>query len=286
MCFQRLSHKLFNPLCLSLFVSVLTACNTTPENKEPSFDPATVKNMAFKFENNTRFLGVTLPQAEIGKNVVNNLSEWGYQFVEQPSEEYTHDLSIHLGSISRGSTPPGFSFSSGNSNPRALDFQKATILPITCSLMPKGQQQQRAELVMEVLASEYKGNSVIAVSEENMIDNLTDDISTTCYNLLSSLHVQTLQKETPAKTIKPKWIPEIRIEIENEEEVVDTKTAIPVENNSSKVSNTAKEKSTPKENQVIETKSKVKKIKEAPRKRIVIHNQGSPVIFKFGHERK
>jgi hypothetical protein len=290
MYYQKLSNKPFKSLCLSFSVSILIACNTTPEYKAPSFDPVEVKKMAFKFENSAQFLDVTLPQTKIGKNVTSNLSEWGYQFIDKQSEGYTHDLSIHLGSISRGSTPPGFSFTSGNSNPRALDFQKASILPITCSLMSKGHQQQRAELIMEVLASEYKGNSAITVSEEKMINCLTDDISTTCYNLLSSLHVQTLQKETPAKTIKPKWIPEIRIEIENEAEAVDIKTAVPVENkavenNVLKVSSTVKENSAPKEN-AIEKERKLKIIKEAPRKRIIIHNQGSPVIFKFGHERQ
>lgn len=262
MCNQRRLNKLFRSLCLSLFfASFLISCSSTPKHKGPSFDLSQVEKMAFRFEGNTKLINTTLPETEIRNSVTSNLSEWGYQFIKQESNDYTHDLSIHIGAIQRGSTPVGFSFNSGNSNPRALEFQKATIIPLTCSLMPKGQKIQRAELVMEVMAEEYKGSNILVVSQQKMISRITDDISTTCFNLLTSLNIKTQQNPSHSKIIKPTWIPKVRIEIENipENEITTNNgTAI---NNPSKI------------------------IKKEPRKRVIIHNKGTPVIFKFGPDR-
>ncbi len=252
MCIQRPSTKLHKSLSLIIFgTSFLISCSSTPEHKGPSFDLSKVNKMAFKFKNNPEFLGQALPQADISKTVTNNLSEWGYQFVDPQSNEYTHDLTIHIGSISFGSTPAGFSFSSGNSNPRSLDFQKATILPLTCSLMPKGQKLQRAELVMQVMAEEYKGSNILPVSSTKMITRISDDISTTCFNLLSSLSIKTIQNKSTTNITTPRWMPKIRVEIEN----------------------------------TVETTNQNKNLNAEPRKRVIIHNQGTPVIFKFGPDR-
>lgn len=259
MCDQRRSNKCYKSLGLSLFfASFLISCSSTPSHKGSSFDLSQVNKMAFSFESNSEFLATALPQADISKKVTSNLSEWGYQFIGHGTSDYTHDLSIHIGSIRRGATPVGFSFSSGNPDPRALEFQKATILPLTCSLMPKGQSLQRADLVMEVMAEEYKGSNIVSVSEQQMISRLTDDISTTCFNLLDSLNIKTLQNESSsgAKIIRPTWVPKIRIEIEN---IAETDSPNKKLNN--------------------------KKISPEPRKRIIIHNQGTPVIFKFGPDR-
>lgn len=258
---QSPSLKRYKSLCLSFLVSsFLISCSSTPEHKGPTFDLSQVKKMAFKLEGHPKFLNNALPEAEIRQTVSSNLSEWGYQFIDQESIEYTHDLGIHIGSIRHGSTPAGLSFSSGSSDPRALDFQKASVIPLTCSLMPKAQKLQRAELVMEVLAKEYTGTDIMSVSKEKMITRITDDISTTCFNLLSSLNVKTLQNESAGKIISPSWIPKIRIEIEN----------IPENTTNSET----------------ETSSPKKVISTEPRKRIIIHNQGTPVIFKFGPDRK
>lgn len=228
-----------------------------------------IGKMNFVFEGNTRLINTELPKVEIRKDVISNLSEWGYQFSNQKTEQYTHNLAIHIGSIRQGSTPSGLSFSSGNSDPRALAFQKATILPLTCSLMPRGQNVQRAELVMEVIAEEYKGSGLISVSEKQMITRITDDISTSCFNLLSSLNIKTVQHESSEKInnsdTKPVWIPKVRIEVEN-----DIEENPPQKNNKEDTKNIKV---------IPHTQS------EEPRKRMIIHNQGNPIIFKFGPDR-
>lgn len=257
---QRPSTWLYASRCLFILIAFfLISCSSTPEHRGPSFDSSRVNRMVFRFESNTTLLNKALPQADINKTVVNNLTEWGYQFAGQQTNEYTHDLTIRIGSIHIGSTPSGLSFSTGNSNPRALDFQKATTLPLTCSLMPKGQKSQRAELVMEVMAEEYRGSNMMPVSEEKMLSRISDDISTTCFNLLSSLNVKTIQNESTTKVKTPTWMPKIYIEIENSIET-----------------NSQFQKQEPKQKQNLNAE---------PRKRVIIHNQGNPVIFKFGPDR-
>lgn len=266
---QKPLTKLYNILCLSIFSSSLISCSSIPERKGPSFDLSLVGKMNFVFEGNTRLINTELPKVEIRKNVISNLSEWGYQFSNQNTEKNTHNLAIHIGSIRQGSTPSGFSFSSGNSDPRALAFQKATILPLTCSLMPKGQEEQRAELVMEIMAEEYKGSGLISVSERQIITRITDDISTSCFNLLSNLNIKTVQSEANKNInnpkTKPTWIPKVRIEVEND-----------IEEHLLQKNNKEDTKS---------IKAIPHKQSEEPRKRMIIHNQGNPIIFKFGPDR-
>ena len=264
MCYQRHSTLSYQSLCFSVvFASFLAACSSTPARKGSPFDLSQVDKMQFTFEGNTQFLGMALPLQEMSREVTTNLSGWGYQFANQNSNQYTHDLSIRIGSIHYGSTPAGFSFSSGNSDPRALDFQKANTIPLTCALMPKAHQQQRAELTMEVMADEYKGTDMISVSQQHIISRLSDDISTTCFNLLSSLNIKTKVVESSHQIITPTWMPKIRVEIED---IPEKKTVTRVKNNDTM-------SSTSKNNSII------------PKKRIIIHNQGSPVIFKFGPDR-
>ncbi len=93
---------------------------------------------------------------------------------------------------------------------------------------------------------------------------------------MSSLNIKTHIAESSGNIIKPGWMPEIRIEIVNEadSDPLNIETTLSDENSTSQVKNDSKKK------------SNLKIIKDAPRKRIIIHNQGSPVIFQFGHERK
>ena len=66
------------------------------------------------------------------------------------------------------------------------------------------------------------------------------------------------QPKKNSENIKPGWMPEIRVDIENDTALVKTPPSATEENRD----------------------------KIEPRKRMIIHNQGSPVILQFGHERK
>ena len=89
-------------------------------------------------------------------------------------------------------------------------------------------------------------------------DKLVDHISTVCFNLLSELDWPDKPQNQPASSLKPSWVPEVRIE---------TVTS-PVETGKAAVP------------------GKTVTGNNEGRKQIVIQNQGSPVIFSFGHERK
>ncbi len=264
MTHKMLSIKHNKSLALTVIILLSTGCANMLEKKSTPFDTSQVSGMHFQFENDSRILGLQIPKEDIVPQVTKNLAEWGYVFTSKESNEYTHDLMINVGSIQKGSTPVGFSFTAGNSDPRALEFQKAQVLPMTCSLIPKDQNELRAELVMEVMVDSFLTLKKNPVKFPQLIDQLTEDISTTCFNLLSSLRINTLPvaDDVAEKSIAPKWMPEIRIEIENDLEV-DASTATDTPSTSGK-----------------------NIIKAPPRKRIIIHNKGNPVIFKFGHERK
>ena len=248
-------NKILGVLIFSIF---LTACAEVAK-KPPAFDTSLVDSMDFQFENNIRFNEISLPVEEMSKQVTINLQQWGYMF---KPEDYSHDLKISIGSINHSSTPFGLSYSAGNSNPRSLEFQKATTFPLTCSLMPKD-QDHRAELVMDVIAESYTHTSE---QKDKIIEQLTDDISTVCYNLLSNLKIKTKELAAAEKKLEPTWIPEIRIEvedeIENEANVTDEAVINQNDQKTTKINN-----------------------KKETRKRIIIHNQGNPVIFKFGSDR-
>jgi hypothetical protein len=89
-----------------------------------------------------------------------------------------------------------------------------------------------------------------SISEEKLIDH----ISTVCFNLLSELNWPDKAKNQLSSSIKPNWIPEVRIE------TITNPIAVEKTDKSDKASE--------------------------EHKQIIIHNQGSPVIFSFGHERR
>ena len=237
-------------------VCALTACVPGLEKKQAPFDTASVKRIEFKTgKMNPSLLSSTMPQQEMIAQVSGNLAGWGYPVGSKGNEAFTHTLRAEIGSVELSETPPGFSFSVGNSDPRAIDFQKADVLPISCELTSIAHPEQTTYLHMDFAAGNlFDKQTVHAISA----DQLVDHISTVCYNLLSELVWPVKPQNQPASNLKPSWIPEVRIEtvtspVEAGKAVVPGKTV--TGNNEG-------------------------------RKQIVIQNQGSPVIFSFGHERK
>lgn len=203
------------------------------------------------------FFGATLQPQAIASQITENLAQWGYNIGSDNSDDYSHSVSIEIGSIKHASTPAGFSFSSGNSTPRSPNFQKADVLPMRCFLTPRNEPSKSAELEVVVNADDYLRYADKAGQQQKLIKLLVNDLSTACFNLLDKLKVKTQTSEKQTKSGKPSWIPTIRVEVANDDE------------SSSLVTND----------------NEGQKITEEPKKHIIIHNQGKPVIFKFGHER-
>ena len=233
--------------------------------------------MKFHFESPKNFSS-TIKSKDVAAQVKNNLTEWGYNISVDDTEYTDHELRVQIGEVRRDSTPAGFSFSIGNSDPRALDFQKTKILPMTCFLSPKNQPEKSAELTMEVLANEYLKNNN---KSDYLSKLLIDDLSTVCFNLLSHLKIKISIAKSSENKKTTNWTPKIRVENEDD---ADTK----VEEIEKKINiKPTNKNNTSDKNLITETpKKKQTRVKKEPRKRVIIDNQGSPVIFKFGHERK
>lgn len=89
---------------------------------------------------------------------------------------------------------------------------------------------------------------------------LVEQISTACYELLEDLHLDESATDTGGSVVKrPGWMPQIRVEVQNDD---------PAPN----PNKTGKAEAKPTQD-------------EEPKKKLIIHNQGSPVILKLGHER-
>lgn len=233
-------------------VCALTACAPGLEKKQVPFDTALIKGIEFKLGKiKPSLLTSTMPQQEMVARVSGNLADWGYPIGKKGN---SHTLTAEVGSIKLSETPPGFSFSFGNSDPRAIDFQKADVLPISCELTSIAHPEQMTYLHMDFATGDFitqkTGPSISA-------DKLIDHISTVCFNLLNELDWPDKTQNQPSSNLKPGWMPEVRIE---------TVTS-PIDAEKAAVS------------------GKIVTGNDEGRKQIVIQNQGSPVIFKFGHDR-
>jgi hypothetical protein len=211
-------------------------------------------------EDNLEQFGVRLNARTIQQQARANLNEW--EFPMQASAPFSHQLQARLGLISHQATPVGFSFSSGSSDPRAMDYQKADVLPITCSLFDTDTQQLLLERASTFSAHELNKKAGLA----SITDKLTDQISTICLEVLEDAPKPVLaDDQVKTTTIKPKWMPDVKVE------VIEPPAPAPVVKGSTGSGSSA-------------VPSPV--LKEEPRKELIIHNQGTPVIIQMGHERK
>lgn len=203
----------------------------------------------------------SLPEREIAEQVSKNLAEW--QFPVKPGTgTYSHVLTATLGPVTHDSTPVGLSFSLGNVDPRAQDFQKADVLPISCRLSSATNPSVGVEEHSTFNAYELTGDT----TPSKAVARLTDNISTLCFNLLDGLKLPVANKPLEAKSFKPSWAPQIQVEVKQ------VKPATVQAPNSGAVD----------ANVTIEQEQ----AGEEGRKQVTIRNQGSPVILQFGHERR
>lgn len=257
-------------LAVASLLSGLSACGTVPERPAPGLDAAAVKGVSLRFEQ-TRVFDTELPTSDIAQQIADNLDAWGYVVGTADMKNFSHTMTVSIGSVKRDATPQGLSFSAGNSNPRALDFQKADILPVRCALSRKDLKEPGAELGMHVSADDY---AQLAGQPDALAASLVDDMSTACFNLLEQLRVKTRPPEATDTAAVPGWVPEIRIETDPDHAPL-----------KSEPSQTMHDQQTI-PNPAANPDASQDRRNQPPRKRIIIHNQGSPVTFTLGHERK
>jgi hypothetical protein len=220
----------------------------------------------------------------IEQEVTKNLTGWNYPVGEKDGEAFSHNMKATVGILTHGSTPAGFSFSIGNSDPRSVEFQKADTLPVSCALTSNDQPEQTRELSMDFIA-DRSDKAYLAV------DKLADHISTVCFNLLAEvkwpLKANELNQSNTSKS--PSWMPEIRIEDKVTTDDPISAPVLPPSASPSSTPSTSTEtegKSPTSAEQPHAEKPKVTIQRDKPRRQIIIHNQGAPVILEFGHQRR
>ncbi|MGZ8217438.1 hypothetical protein [Methylomagnum sp.] len=285
---------------LSLLVLLSGCAGVEPKGVRP--DPASIKKVLFRFEPDTLESVPAARQQEMAERVSKNLGAWGYGVTaDGKGGDYSHVMEAKIGAVSFKSTPQGFSFTVGNSDPRALDFQKADVLPVDCVLYPVGRAKDRASLYMDFMADDKVKGGVRNKPDPAVEGVYVNHAATVCFNLLEDLKVQ---RGKPAPIVAgalggtdgssgDTWFPEVRIEVREKPAASSAQPAavaapavvpgtVPVAAEPSlkaaPASAAPSEQATPVST---ETRSK-----EEGRKQMVIHNQGSPIILEFGYERK
>ena len=252
-------------------VWILSACSTGQVKSTIPLDLSNPGGIQINLEAD----GANLQTEAVMQQVSKNLAEWDYPVDVNSTMPASHLLNVQVGTAYRGSTPAGFTFSPGNSDPRALDFQKADVLPITCQLSAIKQPGASAGLNMGF------SDSAITASAPD-IKALADHISTVCFNLLREVNWPTKKADGEIKPGTTSWIPEIRIEEEQGAAPTPSDLAAP------KSEVTAEPNKVPASQGQSNQKAQpvTKEITKEGRKVYIIHNQGNPVIFNFGFERK
>ncbi len=238
-----------------LALSCLTACATHKVKQALVLDKNNLGNIDLVIDTTETTTLTTEAAATLKQQVSENLADWQYPIGLKPKQPISHVLTVIIKPVVHSSPPAGFSFSAGNSDPRALDFQKMDVLPIICELSAVDQPAQVSELSMGFTANQHDKQPLAP-------EKLADHVSTVCFNLLREIHWPIEAKaEKPALT-KSGWFPEVQIE---------NKTVPNADKPKSSNSDEVKTESTEPDD---------------PRKEIIIHNQGSPIILHFGHERR
>lgn len=245
---------------------LLTALASLPAKAEI---PPAIKSIGFSLSgDNLDQFDFNLPQQEIERQVSKNLSEWNFPVQAGTQSGYSHKLQVSIGIINHSQTPVGFSFSSGNSDPRSMEFQKADVLPVNCRITRENNPDDSHETQMSFPAGAIIEAQQTHAASSKIVTLLAEHISTTCFKLLDSLDIARPAPTVAGKTTIPTWMPSIRIETQ---EAVSPETPPKAEKSDEK-SDAVTEPSV-----VIEHESS---------KQITIHNLGSPLILKFGHERR
>ncbi len=247
---MQTNYAVFGLLVISgLMCPVLAA-----ELKPLSIDKAEISAIEFSLvDGNLDQFGFGFSTKLITERVSKNLTEWQYP-VKLNETRYSHTLEAILGKIVNEETPTGFSYSTGNSDPRSPQFQKANVLPISCRLKKTGSKDTNTDHKMTFSAYQLSGG----FSQTKVVDKLVDQISTACLGLLEELKLPTAGNTTDSTTFKPTWMPEFRVEVKQVTEPADPKN----------------------------TKPSVTESNDNGRKQIIIYNQGSPLTIDFGHVRR
>ena len=263
-------------LCFLTLFS-LVGCTQQPVKTQRTIDLSNPGQIEFHIKASE----ITQSIESLTKTVAANLQGWDYPIGRDNGQSVSHSLTAMVGTVVRGSSPTGFSYSAGNSDPRSLDFQKMDVLPISCQLKSNAHPEQLSELSMDFMAD--KSDKAYLAS-----DKLADHISTVCFNLLTEVKWPLKEKTVnhSSTTKSPSWIPEIRIEDKVTTDDSVTTPILPPATSSQKAAPETEVKTPVSPENTKTEEPKVRIQRDEPRRQIIIHNQGAPMILEFGYERR
>lgn len=173
---------------LFLLLVSLLACTPVlkPEGHPPS--PESVKSILLHIApDNLDASGL----ASFSRQVARNLAGWGYAVMDENADTraaHTHLMQVMVGRIERQETPVGFSFGMGHSDPRSPDFQRAEVLPVTCSLESIKDHGVSARMTVRFVAEDILKTQAPDPSGARQ-GVWVNHIGTACFNLLSKLDI-------------------------------------------------------------------------------------------------
>lgn len=253
------------------------AAGLKPEGSPPR--PETVGRILLRLPpENLSERGSRLDADRLAAAISGNLAAWGYPVTTDASVDHSHVMEAKVGAVESGGTPTGFSFSVGDSDPRARGFQKAEVVTVVCTLRAIRRPTENAYLKEPFVADEVLKRGARAKGEQALFDAYVDHIGTTCFNLLGELKIRRrpdppLTPGSPAGT----WFPEVRIEVTDQ-----GSTPPPASSPATGGRPRPAEQPSDNLNPPVRTETK----QGETRKQMIIHNQGSPIILEFGYERK
>ncbi|MGH8531435.1 MAG: hypothetical protein ACREV1_01600 [Gammaproteobacteria bacterium] len=218
---------------------------------------------------------------------------------------YGHLLAATVHPLRMGSTPAGFSMSFGDSDPRAQNFQRAELIPISCALVNTRSAREEASLREDKPAPGGDRGVPQEAGSAKGVEPLAGNIGAVCDKLLAELGVvRKVAKSEPSSPADP--VPTVRVEIVPAEGTVATPAPAPDigQDTSVKSENAPPQASgldsAPSEDvpapepspATVSAPPKERPVRLKPstgnegRKRITILNPGNTVILEFGPDRR
>lgn len=257
--------KTLTPIHILALIGLLSGINTS---RAQPLDKQAIKAIDLQLARQTLVKWGLTDTNALRAAVIGNLSQWRFPLPAGNGQAYTHTLTVEIGDSKYDQTPVGFSFSSGNSDPRAPGFQKAQVIPIQCRLSANANPDQHEELDMTFSAPSSPINT------HKLQESLIENISSVCFDLLDSLKFlpPPTAAQAAATISKPTWMPSVQVE------------TVPIPQPQPKPENLPAATASPAT--ATATPPPATQEPQEPRQQLIIHNQGTPMILKFGHERR
>jgi hypothetical protein len=214
-------------------------------------------------------VGLAGRSSALEQQISNNLHSEGYAIA--PGVHTHTGIEVLLGPVEKKSTPVGLSFSFGNSDPRAIDYQQAQVIRITCRWHEAGSPV--SQITQEVAVSAKSEPHVGTITEKEAIDN----IGAVCLNLLAARQVP-----ASAPSQGSRWVPPLRVEVRDKDT---DKVLSPLPQPIPATGPATTAVTTPSNQDPTTSANEVTPAQEG-RKKLVIHNLGSPVELEFGYQRR